>query len=116
MCRAGRGLTATKDGRVIQRRMKIDKTPENVPVYPQEYATVLSDQGLWDFTDRVLPEAALEDLDPIERVRLRRLMETFRAEAALTELDDDELDKALGLSSKRRRAIADGCRTAPHRP
>lgn len=94
---AGRGLTATKDGRVIQRRMKIDKTPENVPVYPQEYATVLSDQGLWDFTDRVLPEAALEDLDPIERVRLRRLMETFRAEAALTELDDDELDKALGL-------------------
>lgn len=94
---AGRGLTATKDGRVIQRRMKIDKTPENVPVYPQEYATVLSDQGLWDFTDRVLPEAALDDLDPIERVRLRRLMETYRAEAALMELDDDELDKALGL-------------------
>lgn len=53
---AGRGLTATKDGRVIQQRMKIDQTPKNVPVYPQEYATVLSDQGLWDYTDRVLPE------------------------------------------------------------
>ena len=72
----GRGLTAAKDGRVIQRRMKIDKTPENIPVYPQEYATVLSDQGLWDFTDRVLPDADLDDLDPVERSRLRRLLET----------------------------------------
>lgn len=69
----GHGLTATKDGRVIQRRMKIDKTPENVPVYPQEYATILSDQGLWDFTDRVLPETTLDDLE------------------------NDDLDKALGL-------------------
>lgn len=93
----GRGLTATKDGRVIQRRMKIDKTPENVPVYPQEYATVMSDQGLLDFTDRVLPEAVLDDLDPVERVRLRRLIETYKAEVGLMELEDDELDKALGL-------------------
>lgn len=33
----------------------------------------------------------------MERARLRRLMETVRAEATLMELDDDELDKALGL-------------------
>lgn len=94
---AGRGLTAAKDGRVIQRRMKIDKTPENVPVYPQEYATVLSDQGLWDYTDRVLPDSRIDDLDPVERARLRRLIETFRTESSLLELEDDELDKALGL-------------------
>ena len=94
---AGRGLTATKDGRVIQRRMKIDKTPKNVPVYPQEYATILSDQGLWDFTDRVLPEATLDDLDPVERARLRRLMENFSAEATQIDLENDDLDKALGL-------------------
>lgn len=54
---AGRGLTATRDGRVIQRRMRLDKTPGNFPLYPQEYARALSDQGFLDFTDNVLPAA-----------------------------------------------------------
>lgn len=100
---AGRGLTATRDGRVIQRRMRLDKTPGNFPLYPQEYARALSDQGLLDFTDNVLPAAGIEDLDPNERARLRRVMETYQAEAALMELDDEELDKALGLVKQPRR-------------
>ena len=57
----------------------------------------MSYQGLLDFTDRVLPEAVLDDLDPVERVRLRRLIETYKAEVGLMELEEDELDKALGL-------------------
>lgn len=97
---AGRGLTATRDGRVIQRRMRLDKTPGNFPLYPQEYARALSDQGFLDFTDNVLPAAGIEDLDPNERARLRRVMKTYQAEAALMELDDEELDKALGLVKK----------------
>lgn len=103
---AGRGLTALKDGRVIRRRMTVNRTPANFPVYPQEYAAALSEQGLWDFTDRVLPDCGPDDLDPVERSRLRRIIEAFGGESSLAELDDDELDRALGLV----RETQEGCR------
>ena len=42
------GIVATRSGKILRRRMKIDNTPENVPMYPTEIATRLSDLRLLD--------------------------------------------------------------------
>ena len=41
--------------------------------------------------------ATWEDLDPLERIRLRQMVELFRGDSALLSLDDDALDDALSL-------------------
>ena len=41
-----RSVVSTKSGKVLRRRMKVDGTPESVPMYPYEIATRLSDLGL----------------------------------------------------------------------
>ena len=37
------GIAATRSGKILRRRMKIDNTPENIPMYPTEMTTRLSD-------------------------------------------------------------------------
>ena len=51
-----------------------------------------------DLSARPVEGAALEDLDPVERARLRQFIEANNGDAALLELGDDELDGALGLT------------------
>lgn len=41
--------------------------------------------------------ATLTDFDPLERERLRQMIERFKGDASLLDLTDDELDGALGL-------------------
>lgn len=45
-----RSVVSTKSGKVLRRRMKVDGTPESVPMYPYEIATRLSDLGRLDFS------------------------------------------------------------------
>lgn len=91
------GLCATRDGKVLRRRIKMDGRPKNIPMFPQEYSGRLSELGLLDYSAQVLPESSYADIDAQERNRLRKLIRVNRSESALLELADEDLDKALGV-------------------
>lgn len=92
-----RSIIASSVGKIQRRRIKADGTPENVPMYPFEINTRLSELSLLDFSAQPVPGAGYQDLDPLERERLRRIILSYNGEKYLLELPDDELDKALQL-------------------
>lgn len=92
-----RSIVASSNGKIQRRRIKMDGTPENVPMYPHEINSRLSDLSLLDFSAQPVPGASYEDLDPLERERLRRIIRVYNGEKYLLELSDEELDKALQL-------------------
>ncbi|MBR3631271.1 MAG: putative DNA binding domain-containing protein [Oscillospiraceae bacterium] len=96
-----RSIVASSSGKIQRRRIKADGTPENVPMYPHEIATRLSDLSLLDYSGLCVPDAQYSDLDPVERERLRNIIRMNpQGEQNLLELDDEELDKALRLVSE----------------
>lgn len=74
--------------------------PEVVPFLPQDFASRQSSFGLIDSSVMPLSGAQLDDLNPIERARLRQFIERFNGDQALLELDDQQLDAALGLITR----------------
>ena len=90
-----RSIVASSSGKIQRRRLKSDGTPENIPMYPYEINTRLSELSMLDFSAQPVPGAQYEDLDAVERARLRNMIQTYHGEATLLELPDDELDKAL---------------------
>ena len=91
-------ITASSSGKIQRRRLKANGEPENVPMYPYEIAGRLSDLCLFDYSAQPVPNGEYRDLDPVERERLRRIIRDYHGEAALLELDDEGLDKALHLA------------------
>lgn len=93
-----RSIVASSSGKIQRRRIKADGIPENVPMYPHEIASRLSDLSLLDYSSLCVPDAKYSDLDPVERERLRSIIRMNpQGEQNLLELDDEELDKALRL-------------------
>lgn len=92
-----RSIAATSAGKILRRRLKADGTPENIPMYPYEINTRLSELSLLDFSAQTLSGAEYEDLDPNERIRLKKIIELRHGDSTLLELEDEELDKALQL-------------------
>lgn len=92
------GIVATRSGKILRRRIKIDGTPENVPMYPTEMATRLSDIRLLDYSTMLVLESSLTDIDPLELERLRHIILAYNGDKTLLELDDGELLKALGFT------------------
>lgn len=92
------GVVATNAGKIMRRRMKHDNTPENVPMYPTELVTRLSDLRLLDYSAMVVLEATLDDLDVLEIERLKRIILAYGGDKTLLELEQDELLQALGLT------------------
>ena len=92
-----RSIVASSTGKLLRRRIKTDNTPENVPLYPHEINSRLSDLSLLDFSAQCVPDTQYSDLDDIERERLRNIIRSYHGEQALLELENDELDKALRL-------------------
>lgn len=90
-------IVASSSGKIQRRRLKADGTPENIPMYPYEISSRLSSLSLLDYTAQAVPNAEYEDLDPVERERLRSIIRTYRGEVSLLDLNDQELDKALQL-------------------
>ncbi len=93
-----RNVVAASSGKVLRRRSKADSTPENVPMYPFEINSRLSDLGMLDFSSLPVPDSEYSDLDSIERERLRNIIRKNHGEANLLELTDEELDKSLRLA------------------
>ncbi len=93
-----RQITATSDGIIKRRRLRPDGQPECVPFLPHEFASRESDLGLMDTSAQPVQGATLEDLDVLERIRLRRFIEQYNGDRALLALDDAGLDGALRLT------------------
>lgn len=92
-----RAIVASSDGRILRRRLKLDGSPENVPMYPFEITTRLSDLSQLDFSAQIISDATIDDLDPNERIRLRNILKMRKSDSSLNDLTDEELDKALQL-------------------
>jgi ATP-dependent DNA helicase RecG len=91
-------IYATTDGVYKRRRMQADGEPECEPFLPHEIPSRLSQFGSMDPTAQPVAGATLADLDPLERERLRQIVERRGGDAVLGELEDEALDGALGLT------------------
>lgn len=98
-------IVASSSGKIQRRRLKHDGTPENVPMYPYEINSRLSSLSLLDYSAQPVPDSSYQDLDSVERERLRNIIRAYRGEASLLELDDIELDKALQLVTMQNREL-----------
>ena len=98
-------VIATSVGKILRRRIKADGSPENIPMFPSELATRLSDLRLLDYTALPIQDAHIDDLDPVEIERLRRLILSFNGDKTLLDLDTVELLKALGFIREQRETI-----------
>ena len=92
-----RSIVASSSGKIQRRQLKMDGSPENVPMYPYEINTRLSELSLLDYSAQPVPNAEYDDLDAREREHLRSVLRDYNGEKALLELSDEELDKALRL-------------------
>lgn len=92
-----RQLVSTSDGLLLRRRLKLDGKPEAVPFYPHEFIQRQSSLGLTDPSAMVIEELTAEQLDPLQRHRLREAVRKYGGEQSLLALADEELEGALGL-------------------
>ena len=90
-----RSIVASSSGKIQRRQLKMDGTPENVPMYPYEINTRLSELSLLDYSAQPVPNSVYGDFDVREREHLRSVLRDYNGEKALLELSDEELDKAL---------------------
>lgn len=92
-----RQLVSTSEGLLQRRRLKLDGTPEAVPFYPHEFIQRQSGMGLADPSAMPLVDVTVDQLDPLQRLRIRNAIKKYGGEQPLLALSDDELDGALGL-------------------
>ena len=96
-----RTVVSTSSGKMLRRRFKEDGSPEVIPMYSYEVVTRLSELALLDFSAGPLAGATIEDFDPNQRIRLRNIIQNKPGgEKNLLGLQDDELDKALRLTTE----------------
>lgn len=93
-----RQLVSTSDGLLQRRRLKLDGTPEAVPFYPHEFIQRQSSMGLIDPSALPLDAVSVEQLDPLQRLRIRTAIKKYGGDQSLLPLADEELDGALGLT------------------
>ncbi len=88
----------TSDGKYLRRTIGGRGRPECVPFHFSEMHARQADVGIRDYSALPIPEAQWEDLGPLEFEQLRRMIRESRGQgdAALLELPDVELAKALG--------------------
>jgi len=90
-------IVSTTDGLVLRRRLMASGRPEAVPFYPHEFVQRQSALGLIDPSAMPLMSLHAEDLNPLERLRIREAIRRYGGDMNLLALADDELDGALGL-------------------
>ena len=91
------GIVATASGKILCRKLKANGEPENIPMYPAMFATRLSDLRLLDYSAMPLYQSSLDDFDPLELERLKKIILLYNGDKSLLELSDDDLYKALGF-------------------
>lgn len=93
-----RTIIATRSGKILRRRMNIHGEPENLPLYPYEISSHLSELGYFDLSAQPLPDSSINDFDSNEIARLRSIITKQRGEVSLLQLSDEDLFKALRLA------------------
>jgi ATP-dependent DNA helicase RecG len=91
---------ATTSGQYLRRRIKPDGTPECVAMLPHDRDSHASRIGISDATAQIVQGATTADFDPLERERLRQSVEYYGGDRVLLELDDEQLDAALGFTAR----------------
>ena len=94
---AARQPVSTSDGRLLVRYQDVHNRPGCRPLYAYELTNWLAERGQADTSALVVPDAAWDDLDPLEFARLRRLVTETPGDTALLRLSDEEITRALGL-------------------
>ena len=92
-------IVSTSEGLVQRRRMMADTKPACLPFFPHEFAQRQSDLRLLDYSALPVAQAGINDLDPLERQRLRQLITRYNGDPVLLTLSDEDLDGALGLTT-----------------
>ncbi len=92
-----RGIVSTSDGLLLRRRLMVSGKPEAVPFYPHEFMQRQSGLGLVDPSATPLTSLTTDDLNPLERQRIRESIRRYGGDTSLLPLADEELDGALGL-------------------
>jgi len=92
-----KSIVSTTDGLVLRRRLLASGKPEAVPFYPHEFIQRQSALGLIDPSAMPLMSLKAEDLNPLERQRVREAIRRYGGDVTLLPLADEELDGALGL-------------------
>ncbi len=89
---------STPEGKYQRRAIGGKGKPECMPYLFPEMIARQADRGIQDYSALVVPDARWEDLDPLEFERFRRIIRESRgrSDAALAELPDQEIAKALG--------------------
>lgn len=90
-------IVSTTDGLVLRRRLMASGKPEAVPFYPHEFIQRQATLGLIDPSAMPLVSLTAEDLNPLERQRIREAIRRYGGDMTLLPLADEELDAALGL-------------------
>ncbi|MDX9785835.1 MAG: crosslink repair DNA glycosylase YcaQ family protein [Desulfobacterales bacterium] len=93
-----RQLVSTSDGLIQRRRLMANGNPEAVPFYPHEFIQRQSSMGLTDPSAMPIQELPIDELNPLERHRIREAIRKFGGDQSLLPLADNELDGALGLT------------------
>ena len=89
---------ARSDGKLQRRRLGARGTPECIPFFPHEFITRSSDLQKLDFSAQPVEDATLSDFAPVERERLREVIKQNLGDRFLLNLNDEELEGALGLA------------------
>lgn len=92
-----RGIVSTSDGLLLRRRLIVSGKPEAVPFYPHELMQRQSALGLVDPSAMPMTSLTADDLNPLERQRIREAIRRYGGDTSLLPLADEDLDGALGL-------------------
>jgi ATP-dependent DNA helicase RecG len=92
-----RRLVSTSDGKYLRRRLDANGRPEVVAIKPADMLSWQSSLGLFDPSAMLLEGVGMDELDPLQRIRIRQAIGKYNGDRALLKLTDDELDAPLGL-------------------
>lgn len=94
---AVRQPVSTSEGRLLIRYRDTHNRPGCRPLYAYELTNWLAERGQADASALIVPDATWDDFDSLEFARLRRMVQENRGDAALLDLADEEIARALGL-------------------
>ena len=93
-----RSIVSATEGQLLRRRIMATGKPESVPFYPHEFIQRQSSLGLTDPSTIPLEQLSIEQLDSLQRIRIRNAIKKHGGDQSLLPLADEELDGALGLT------------------
>ena len=91
---------ATTSGAYLRHHIKHDRAPEREPMLPHERISRASSFGMTDVSAQPAAGYTLAYFDPLERGRLRQVVQHYRGDRVLLDPDDEALDGALGFTQR----------------